>query len=195
MCSTAIALPLKAVPTPGRRVGRARGKQSPGSQLIDSTGPRGGIQATRGRRVHLGCASRKWVGKSGLRGSLAWWSEIRTSTALPNTRTVPMLNTPATPPKVTSNDREARIQALLQQLRPNAEDVLRRMAELLVDLPDDKAFGQIEYELRDLAHDLAAASHQAGLTAGKKRATRAPASSVPTASTTPASSGTAPRPG
>jgi hypothetical protein len=45
------------------------------------------------------------------------------------------------------------------------------MAERLVDLPEDKAFGQIEYDLRDLAHDLAASAHQTGLQAGKKKAT------------------------
>jgi hypothetical protein len=82
-----------------------------------------------------------------------------------------MLNTPAPTPSATSEDREARIQELLQRLRPNADQVLRHMAERLVDLPLDKAFGQIEYDLRDLAHDLAASSHQAGLDAGKKRAT------------------------
>jgi hypothetical protein len=43
------------------------------------------------------------------------------------------------------------------------------MAERLVDLPEDQAFGQIEYDLRDLAHDLAATTHQTGLTAGKKK--------------------------
>jgi hypothetical protein len=110
----------------------------------------------------------------------------------PNTRTVPMSQPTPVP---ASSDREARIQALLHILRPNAEHVLRQMAEHLVDLPDDQAFGQIELRLRDLAHDLAAASHQAGLQAGKKRATRAPASSAPTAGTTPASSNTGPRPG
>lgn len=104
-----------------------------------------------------------------------------------------MLNPPT--PTSSSPDREARIQALLQLLRPNAEHVLRQMAERLIDLPDGQAFGQVEYDLRDLAHDLAAASHQAGLQAGKKRATKAPASSAPTAGTTPASSNTAARPG
>jgi len=103
-------------------------------------------------------------------------------------------STPASPsPKAA--DREARIQDLLGRLRPHADQVLRRMAEHLVDLPEDKAFGQIEYDLRDLAHDLAAASHQAGLEAGKKRGTRAPAPSAPTARPTPASSSTGPRPG
>src|SRR3954447_20113158 len=108
---------------------------------------------------------------------------------------VPMLNPTASNPSQTAEDREARIQALLGLLRPNADQVLRQMAEHLVDLPEDKAFGQVEYDLRDLAHDLAASSHQAGLAAGKKRGTPAPAPSARTAGPTPASSSTAPRPG
>jgi hypothetical protein len=82
-----------------------------------------------------------------------------------------MLNTNTSAPSHTSDDRENRIQALITQLRPKADEVLRQMAERLVDLPQDKAFGQIEHDLRDLAHDLACSSHQTGLQAGKKRAT------------------------
>jgi len=106
-----------------------------------------------------------------------------------------MLHTSASAPPQILQDREARIQALLAHLRPNAERVLRQMAEQLVDLPDNQAFGQIEYSLRDLAHDLAATAHQAGLQTGKKRGTKVPASSAPTASTTPASSTTGRKPG
>jgi hypothetical protein len=106
-----------------------------------------------------------------------------------------MLNTPASPPSQASQDREARVQAFLERLRPHGEQVLRQMAERLVDLPEDQAFGQVEYDLRDLAHDLAACTHQAGLEAGKKRATKAPAPSVPPARRMPASSSIAPRPG
>jgi hypothetical protein len=106
-----------------------------------------------------------------------------------------MLNTPASSLCQTSEDREARIQALLACLRPHSEQVLRQMAERLVDLPEEQAFGQVEYDLRDLAHELAASAHQAGLQAGKKRATRAPASSARTARPTPASSTTGTRPG
>ena len=82
-----------------------------------------------------------------------------------------MLNTPPSTPSSLSDEREARIQELIAQLRPDAERTLRRMAEQLVDLPEDQAFGQIEYDLRDSAHDLAAASHQTALQARKKRAT------------------------
>ena len=99
----------------------------------------------------------------------------------------------ATP--ASADPREARIQELLGRLQPHTAHLLRQMAERLVDLPEQQAFGQIEYDLRDLAHDLAAAAHQAGLEAGKKRGTSAPAPSAPTAKPTPASSGTAPRPG
>jgi hypothetical protein len=106
-----------------------------------------------------------------------------------------MLNTAASSLCQTSEDRETRIQALVACLRPQSEQILRQMAERLVDLPDDQAFGQVEYDLRDLAHDLAAASHQAGLQAGKKRGTKAPAASARTAGPTPASSITGPRPG
>lgn len=80
-----------------------------------------------------------------------------------------MLSTPPSTPSSLSDDRESRIQTLIAQLRPDAELTLRRIAEELVDLPDDQAFGQIEFTLRDLVLQLAAASHQTGLQAGKKR--------------------------
>lgn len=102
--------------------------------------------------------------------------------------------TPA-PPRQTADDRAARVQELVERLRPAAEDHLRRMAERLVDLPEEQAFGQVEFDLRDLAHELAATAHQAGLEAGKKRGTKAPAPSAPTAPPMPASSSTAPNPG
>jgi hypothetical protein len=82
-----------------------------------------------------------------------------------------MLNPDASTPLPISDDREAHIQAMIQQLRPDAELTLRRIAEQLIDLPDDQAFGQIEFTLRDLVHDLATASHQTGLQVGKKRGT------------------------
>jgi hypothetical protein len=106
-----------------------------------------------------------------------------------------MFQTAPSTPSQTSQDREARIQDLLQQLRPDAEALLRQMAERLVDLPEHQSFGQIEYDLRDLAHQLAADVHQTGLHAGKKRATTAPAASVRTAKPTRGSSVTAAKPG
>ena len=67
-----------------------------------------------------------------------------------------MLDTTASAPSQTPEDREARIQALLARLRPHGEQALRQMAERLVDLAEGQAFGQVEYDLRELAHELAA---------------------------------------
>jgi hypothetical protein len=106
-----------------------------------------------------------------------------------------MLQTSSLDTSKTSQDREARIHDLLQLLRPDAEQLLRQMAERLVDLPEHQSFGQIEYDLRDLAHQLAADVHQTSLQAGKKRATKAPAASVPTVKPTLVSSDTAPKAG
>ena len=92
------------------------------------------------------------------------------------------------PPSATSaipEDRDTRRQRILDLLRH--DPALERMADALADLPDDEAFGQIEYTLRDLGHELAANAHQAGLDAGKKRGTSVRASSAPTARPTPAS--------
>jgi hypothetical protein len=71
----------------------------------------------------------------------------------------------------TAVDREARVQALLGALRGQAEPRLRQMAERLVDLPEDKAFGQVEYDLGDLGREIATCAHQVGLDAGKKGGT------------------------
>jgi hypothetical protein len=82
-----------------------------------------------------------------------------------------MLSDGASATSPTANDRESRRQRLLDALRADAEGVLERMADELVDLPEERSFGQIEYTLRDLAHEIAASAHTAGLKAGKKRAT------------------------
>ena len=71
----------------------------------------------------------------------------------------------------TPADRQARIDALLALLRDRSQDTLRKIAELLVDAPDDQFFNQTEFALRDLAHDLATDAQQAALESGKKRAT------------------------
>jgi hypothetical protein len=125
------------------------------------------------------------------------WSDSENYDLLfaPTARMGTMTDTLPTPAAATADDRAARLQDLLDRLRPAVEEHLRRLAERLVDLPEEQAFGQVEYDLRDLAHELAATSHQAGLEAGKKRGTRVPASSARTAAPTPASSSTAPRPG
>jgi hypothetical protein len=66
-------------------------------------------------------------------------------------------------PSSTPDDRETRIRALMEQLRPSAEQALRRMAEELVEAPDPALFRDAELRLRDCAHALATAAQQAGL--------------------------------
>jgi hypothetical protein len=61
---------------------------------------------------------------------------------------------------------------------------LAQMADDLTNLPDDQLFGAIEFALRDQAHALASAAHQAALDGRKKGATTAPPASVPTAAKT-----------
>lgn len=80
-----------------------------------------------------------------------------------------MLPTATSTLSTTSEGRETRIQALLAQMRPDAEKALRRMAEALVDAPDAQLFGDLELRLRDLGHEVANVAHQAGLGGRKKR--------------------------
>ncbi|MDY3560174.1 hypothetical protein R5W23_001399 [Gemmata sp. JC673] len=65
------------------------------------------------------------------------------------------------------------------------------MAEALVDRPDAELFRAVETDLRDAAHDLATAAQQVAADGRKKGAIPDPASSVPTANPTPASTPTA----
>ena len=87
-----------------------------------------------------------------------------------------MLHTPNSTPSAT---REARIQALMGQLRPASEQALREMAEELIDAPGHELFRAAELRLRDCAHDLAATAHQTGLASRKKGGTAAPVSPAP----------------
>ena len=84
-------------------------------------------------------------------------------------------------PSPTLLDREARIRAVMDQLRPAAEQFLRQAAEDLVDAPDRQLLRDVELRLRDRAHQLAARAHQAGLAGRKKGGTAAPAPPAPTA--------------
>lgn len=68
----------------------------------------------------------------------------------------------------TGEDREARLQALRDRLRPLVERAVARMADALTDLPDDQIFDASERTLRDQAHDLSAEVHDAAVRGRKK---------------------------
>lgn len=78
----------------------------------------------------------------------------------------PTAKTAATEPT-----REERIEALMQQLRPKIEQVVRKMVERAVDVPEAEEFGAIDYEFRDAGQGIANDVRQAGLASRKKRGT------------------------
>lgn len=67
--------------------------------------------------------------------------------------------------------REERIEALMEQLRPKIEQVVRQMVERSVDVPEAEEFGAIEYEFRDAGVGIANEVRQASLASRKKRGT------------------------
>lgn len=67
--------------------------------------------------------------------------------------------------------REERIEALMEQLRPKVEQVVRQMVERAVDVPEAEEFGAIEYEFRDAGVGIANEVRQASLASRKKRGT------------------------
>ncbi len=104
-----------------------------------------------------------------------------------------MLNESSSTTNQTSQEREQRRQAILAALRREADSALEQLADQLVDLAEDKLFGQIEYTLRDIGHDFVSRAHQAGIEAGKKRGTLVPVAFAPTARGMPVSSTTDPK--
>jgi hypothetical protein len=85
---------------------------------------------------------------------------------------------------------EAKAQELLARLRSRADDELLALARLLVSKEERDIFGDTEFQARDIVHRIGAQAFETHL-AQKKTATKAPASSVPTASKAPSSTTTA----
>jgi hypothetical protein len=79
---------------------------------------------------------------------------------------------PTTKSSASQPTREERIEALMQQLRPKVEQVVRHMVERAVDVPEAEEFGAIDLEFRDAGQTIANDVRQAGLTSRKKRATQ-----------------------
>lgn len=96
-------------------------------------------------------------------------------------------------PAVGSETREQRIEAILKELRPKIDAVVRQLVERAVDVPEAEEFGLIDFEFRDAGQKLVNDVRQASVASRKKRATSAAASPARTAltqrSSTPTSSG------
>jgi hypothetical protein len=82
-----------------------------------------------------------------------------------------MSATSATTSSPPQPSREERIEAILQQLRPHIEQVVRQMVERAVDVPEAEEFGAIDSEFRDAGQRLATEVRQAGLASRQKRGT------------------------
>jgi hypothetical protein len=86
-----------------------------------------------------------------------------------------------------ADTREARIDALMAELRPRVEAVVRRLVERAVDVAEHEEFGAIEYEFRDAGQHLATDVRQATLASRKKRGTSGRASRAGSATGSPSS--------
>lgn len=71
----------------------------------------------------------------------------------------------------TLTTRDERVEALIQELRPKVEEVVRKLVERAVDVPEHEGFGAIEYEFRDAGQQLVNDVRQASLASRKKRGT------------------------
>lgn len=88
-------------------------------------------------------------------------------------------------------EQEAQAQQLAADIRAQADEVLREVAQLLNDTPDKQLFGDTEFAVRKRIMQLVARSFTARL-AQKKTAASAPASTARSASEPPPSTATAP---
>jgi hypothetical protein len=71
----------------------------------------------------------------------------------------------------TSETREQRIEAIMNELRPTIEATVRQMVERAVDVPEAEEFGVIDFEFRDAGQKLANEVRRAGAASRKKRGT------------------------
>jgi len=85
-----------------------------------------------------------------------------------------------------SPEQEQQAQALATRIHEAVDGDILELARLLVSKPEHEVFGQTEFEVRDIVHQLGATALQTHL-AEKKTATGAPASSAPAADRPPSS--------
>jgi hypothetical protein len=68
-------------------------------------------------------------------------------------------------------ERQQRIDAVMNELRPKLDAMLQKMVETVVDKPEAEELGEVEFELRDMGRDLLATVQETGLKSRKKRGT------------------------
>jgi len=70
-----------------------------------------------------------------------------------------------------SETRAERIEAIMRQLGPKVEQVVRQLVEKAVDVPEAEEFGALDFEFRNAGLDLVNEVRQASVASRKKRAT------------------------
>ena len=74
-------------------------------------------------------------------------------------------------PAAIPETREQRVEALMKELRPKVEAVVRQLVERAVDVPEAEEFGAIDFEFRDAGQQMANEVRQASVASRKKRGT------------------------
>ena len=70
-----------------------------------------------------------------------------------------------------ANERQERIDAVMNELRPKLDALLQKMVETIVDKPEAEELGAVEFELRDMGRDMIATVQETGLASREKRGT------------------------
>jgi len=87
---------------------------------------------------------------------------------------------------ILSPEQEQQAQVLAARIHDAVDHDILELARLLLSKPEHEVFGQTEFEVRDIAHQIGVTALQTHL-AEKKTATGARASSVPAAARPPSS--------
>jgi hypothetical protein len=74
-----------------------------------------------------------------------------------------------------SADQEARAQELARLIAAKTQEEILRMTRLLVSKQDHELFGETEFQIRDIVHQIGAHALQAAANQRKKGGTRGPA--------------------
>ena len=74
-------------------------------------------------------------------------------------------------PIATNETREQRIEAIMKELRPKVDALVRQLVERAIDVPEAEEFGAIDFEFRDAGRQLVNEVRQASVASRKKRGT------------------------
>jgi hypothetical protein len=77
-----------------------------------------------------------------------------------------------TPPSELTPEQEAEARRLAEVIATKAQEELLQMARLLVSKRDDQLFGETEFQVRDLVHQIGAHALQTAVNERKKRGTK-----------------------